>query len=161
MLSVKLMEALTRSLQRRILDLNCKNALMSLWALARHASLQDTWRFLDHAKLKVTDALFGPLCPGAVLMECEQRSLLLHEVQLLMGFDARRNSVDLDMCMGAATIHVAAMCTAATGFPTLRDAQECTRIKRGASSNEIACIWCSCDRKRFLNPVSPCRSVQS
>lgn len=54
---------------------------MTFWALSQRESLKDAWSLVE--QVKRIGRSFGPLCFGALLVECEQRELFEHEIAIL------------------------------------------------------------------------------
>eukprot|EP00747_Dinoflagellata_sp_TGD_P108134 gnl/TRDRNA2_/TRDRNA2_170322_c18_seq1.p2 gnl/TRDRNA2_/TRDRNA2_170322_c18~~gnl/TRDRNA2_/TRDRNA2_170322_c18_seq1.p2 ORF type:complete len:118 (-),score=19.16 gnl/TRDRNA2_/TRDRNA2_170322_c18_seq1:49-402(-) len=112
---------LAREAELRVSVLDAQNQCTILWALSRPASLEDAWRFLDQAK-QLGD-LGSPLCLGALLMECEQRVLLEHEIQVAHELEGRVCNHSSEM-----------------SSRILLDAGS----RRAAGKLTFRCIWCTC-----------------
>ena len=70
-LNAQLFRLLRGVAEQHVRDFDVQHVGMTLWALLRHESLKDAWGLFDHAKR--IGVSFGPLCFGALVMECEQR----------------------------------------------------------------------------------------
>eukprot|EP00747_Dinoflagellata_sp_TGD_P095470 gnl/TRDRNA2_/TRDRNA2_166478_c2_seq3.p1 gnl/TRDRNA2_/TRDRNA2_166478_c2~~gnl/TRDRNA2_/TRDRNA2_166478_c2_seq3.p1 ORF type:complete len:445 (-),score=59.94 gnl/TRDRNA2_/TRDRNA2_166478_c2_seq3:34-1368(-) len=103
----RLLANLAATAMRREGDLTMKQLGMMLLALCRCEDLSDAWSLFDHAKA-VSGISFAPFCFEALLMECEQRGLLEHEVAVLQALE-RAARAEEEFAFAESTRRVAAM----------------------------------------------------
>eukprot|EP00747_Dinoflagellata_sp_TGD_P189785 gnl/TRDRNA2_/TRDRNA2_50550_c0_seq1.p1 gnl/TRDRNA2_/TRDRNA2_50550_c0~~gnl/TRDRNA2_/TRDRNA2_50550_c0_seq1.p1 ORF type:complete len:131 (+),score=21.81 gnl/TRDRNA2_/TRDRNA2_50550_c0_seq1:206-598(+) len=125
---------LARQSEQHLKDFSAQNRCMALLALTRLPSLEDAWRFFDRLNLSVH--WFSPVCLGVALMECEQRRLLEHEVQVLHDLDKRLCDYFTQIGFVAAARHVTLM--------RLAGSVQAMLLSQGANGGTFSCIWCGC-----------------
>ena len=89
-------------------DMEKESLDMISWALSRCANLTHVWGLFKSA-IFAGNIFFFPENFRTLLMECEQRGFMDHEVDLLRGLKGTVGSHDADMGFGSATKRVAAM----------------------------------------------------
>eukprot|EP00747_Dinoflagellata_sp_TGD_P042637 gnl/TRDRNA2_/TRDRNA2_142199_c0_seq1.p2 gnl/TRDRNA2_/TRDRNA2_142199_c0~~gnl/TRDRNA2_/TRDRNA2_142199_c0_seq1.p2 ORF type:complete len:116 (-),score=10.78 gnl/TRDRNA2_/TRDRNA2_142199_c0_seq1:28-375(-) len=115
---------------------------MTLWALSRPDILKDAWAFFDHVKLR--DDSFSPKSFGALLMECEQRRLPEHEIQILCDLERRACSIVTNLHFSAVVYRVAAATLYAAKVSSSLDTASRFGARQTASFAKAKCIWCTC-----------------
>ena len=126
--------------EQRIRDWTAQTLRMAFWALSRYAPLRNAWSLFD--KAKQVSMPFHPSYLAALLMECEQRRFIEHEIILLQGLEGTAGSYDVYMGFVAATKSVAAMRAAETSMAKMLDFQRETGIDHEAGNATFACFWC-------------------
>ena len=102
-----LLRTLARAAALQLSEFKSQELAMLLWALSRSESLNDACRLFDQARR--IRASFIPLYFGALLMECEQRELLEHEIAILKGLEGAVGNHGAEMGLGVATKRFEAM----------------------------------------------------
>merc|ERR1712224_566027 len=106
--------ALARSAERRVGNFDTKSHPMAVWALTRRDRLKDAWNFFGYSKRigRFLDPVYFVYFINPLLMECEQRVVVEHEIALLKGVEGAagiKGNNGAEMGLGAATKRVAAM----------------------------------------------------
>eukprot|EP00747_Dinoflagellata_sp_TGD_P045499 gnl/TRDRNA2_/TRDRNA2_143874_c0_seq1.p1 gnl/TRDRNA2_/TRDRNA2_143874_c0~~gnl/TRDRNA2_/TRDRNA2_143874_c0_seq1.p1 ORF type:complete len:123 (+),score=11.12 gnl/TRDRNA2_/TRDRNA2_143874_c0_seq1:122-490(+) len=113
---------------------------MVMWALSRHESPKGAWALMDHAKY--VGVSFSQRSTGALIMECEQKMLIVHEIKLLKGMAHAAGVQGVEMYFDRATNYVAALRLEAQTKLLRAQSDLCTKYE--ASKAEPICIWCRC-----------------
>ena len=133
--------ALIRAAEQCTSDFHEHNLHMAMWALSRRECLKGACTVFDH--VDCAGISFSPLCFEALLMECEERGLLEHEVAIVKGLECLAGKYGSATGFTAFAKHMAAMRLMANKMQST-DSQWRTDASREACNVTFVCIWCAC-----------------
>eukprot|EP00747_Dinoflagellata_sp_TGD_P203612 gnl/TRDRNA2_/TRDRNA2_77243_c0_seq1.p1 gnl/TRDRNA2_/TRDRNA2_77243_c0~~gnl/TRDRNA2_/TRDRNA2_77243_c0_seq1.p1 ORF type:complete len:144 (-),score=18.29 gnl/TRDRNA2_/TRDRNA2_77243_c0_seq1:81-512(-) len=120
---------------------------MSCWASSRQGTLKYAWSFFDQSKLaKGRPSLMFTF--DALLMECEQRTLLRHGIAHLKALESAVGNLQTEFGFSVATKCVGAMYLAKTTGIKATKSQLVSAVAGShhqTANATLGCMWCAAE----------------